>query len=104
MYEKGAQTITTACAKCLLQDDGKSVTIILDGCDEFPEHLQQSSSMSDIIRQKIMPACALVISSHPNGSRHLYCNVTSRIEILGFVEDNQVSFIKYALSKALEIK
>ena len=48
---------------CITQDGGKSVTILLDGYDEFPADLRQNSFVSDILQRKVFPASAIVISS-----------------------------------------
>ena len=48
---------------CITQDGGKSVTILLDGYDEFPADLRQNSFVSDLLQRKVFPASAIVISS-----------------------------------------
>ncbi|XP_065906900.1 protein NLRC3-like [Dysidea avara] len=81
----------------LLQDGGKSVTILLDGYDELPADLRQNSFIAHLLQHKVLPASAMVVSSRPHASTHLHDNVTCRVEILGFSEEDQTHFIQQSL-------
>ena len=96
-YEKEAQQIILSCATQLIQDGGKSVTILLDGYDELPADLRQNSFIAHLLQHKELPASAIVISSRPHASTHLCDNVTCRVEILGFSEEDQTHFIQQSL-------
>jgi len=91
----------------LFRDGGKSVTFLLDGYDELPVDLRQNSFISSLLQLEIFPACLIVVSSRPHVSTHLRHNVTCRIEILGFSEENQTHFIQQSLEgqeeKILEV-
>jgi len=86
----------------LLQDQGRSVIILLDGYDELPPNLQNNGFIYDILRHKVFPAGATVISSRPHASSQLRYNVTCRVEILGFSEEDQAHFIQQSLAEQKE--
>jgi len=92
-YEKEA----LSCIPQLIKDGGRSVTILLDGYDEFPVDLRQNSFIADILQGKALPAGAIVVSSRPHASTHLHNNVTCRVEVLGFSEEDQTHFIQQSL-------
>jgi len=81
----------------LLQDGGKSVTILLDGYDELPAELRQNSFIARLLQHKVLPSSAIVVSSRPHASTRLRNNATCRVEILGFSEEDQTHFIQQAL-------
>ena len=81
----------------LLQDGGKSVTILLDGYDELPANLRQNSFIARLLQRKVLPASIIVVSSRPHASTRLRDNATCRIEILGFSEEDQIHFIQLSL-------
>ena len=83
----------------LLQDGGKSVTILLDGYDELPVELRQSSFIARLLQHKVLPSSAIVVSSRPHASSRLHNSVTCRVEILGFSEENQAHFIEQSLER-----
>ena len=87
----------TSCITQFSQDDGKSVTILLDGYDELPADLKQNSFLARLLRHEVLPASAVVVSSRPHASTHLRDNVTCRVEILGFSEEDQTHFIQQSL-------
>ena len=96
-YEKDAQKIADSCTTHFLKHGGKSVTILLDGYDEFPKELRQKSFITDLIKHVVLPASAIVITSRPHASTSLCNNVTCRIEILGFSEEDQAHFVHQSL-------
>jgi len=87
------------CADYISEDNGKSVAVLFDGYDEFPEDLRKSSLMADIINRKVLPECGLVVSSHPHASQHLHNKATLRVDILGFTETERQHFIQQSLKK-----
>ena len=93
-YDKQACLDLTS---CLRQDGGKSVTILFDGYDELPVHLQQNSFIADLLQHKVLPACSIVVSSRPHATAHLRDNIGRQVEILGFSEQDQQHFIEHSL-------
>ena len=92
-YDKQASLVTS----CVAQDGGKSVTILLDGYDELPEHLRQNSFIANLLQCRVLPACSIVVSSRPHASTHLRDNISCQVEILGFSEKDQQHFIEHSL-------
>ena len=95
--DENATQIVTACAQHLFANGGKTLTLLLDGYDEYPEHLQKSSLIADIIKRRVLPLCGLVVSSRPHASHHLREEATIRVDILGFTESEREHYIKQAL-------
>ena len=94
---KNATEIVSACSEYLSSNGGKSLTLLLDGYDEYPSNLQKSSLIADIIKHQVLPLCVLVVSSCPHASQHLCKQATIRVDILGFTETEQEHYIKQAL-------
>ena len=95
--DENATQIVSACAQYLFANGGKTLTLLLDGYDEYPEHLQKSSLIADIIKRRVLPLCGLVVSSRPHASQHLREEATIRADILGFTETEREHYIKQAL-------
>ena len=95
--EDNATKVVSACSEYLSKSGGKNLTLLLDGYDEYPEHLQKSSLIADIIKRQVLPHCGLVVSSRPHASGHLHKQATIRVDILGFTETERVHYIKQAL-------
>ena len=94
-----AAQISTACSDYLVHNDGKDLVILFDGFDELPETLQKDSLIADILKRKVLPHCALVVSSRPHATAHLRERATVRVDILGFTEIERNKFIQQALKE-----
>ena len=95
--DDNATQIASACAQYLFANSGKTLTLLLDGYDEYPEHLRESSLVSKILKRQVLPLCGLVVSSRPHASEHLREQATIRVDILGFTETERDLYIKQAL-------
>ena len=95
--DKHATEIVSACAQHHFANGGRSLTLLLDGYDKYPEHLQESSLFANILKRQVLPHCGLVVSSHPHASGHLHKQATIRVDILGFTETEREHYIKQAL-------
>ena len=95
--DKNAAEIVSACSEYLSKNGGRTLVLLLDGYDEYPEGLQKCSLIADIIKRQILPHCGLVISSHPHASGHFHIQATIRVDILGFTEAEREHYIKQAL-------
>ena len=95
--DENASQVVSACSEYLSRNGGKTLTLLLDGYDEYPEHLQKSSLIADIIKRQVLPLCGLVVSSRPHASQHLRKLATIRVDILGFTETEREHYIKQAL-------
>ena len=87
----------SACAQYLFANGGRNLTLLLDGYDEYPEHLRESSLVAKILKRQVLPLCGLVVSSRPHASVHLRGQATIRVDILGFTETEREHYIKQAL-------
>ena len=94
---KNKTEIVSACFYYLLVTEGRSLTLLLDGYDEYPECLRQSSLIASIIRRTVLPRCGLVVSSRPHASACLRSMADIRIDILGFTKTEREHCIEQAL-------
>ena len=95
--EEHVTETVSACAQYLFANGGRSLTLLLDGYDEYPEHLRESSLVAKILKRQVLPHCGLVVSSRPHASVHLREQATIRVDILGFTETEREHYIKQAL-------
>ena len=96
--DKNATHIVSACAQYLFANGGKNLSLLLDGYDEYPEHLQKCSLITDIMKRMVLPHCGLVVSSRPHASADLRKQATIRVDILGFTETERKHYIEQALA------
>ena len=94
-----AAQIATTCSDYLVENDGKDIAFLFDGFDEYPETLQKNSLIADILKRKVLPYCALVVSSRPHATVHLREQATVRVDIFGFTEIERNQFIQRALKE-----
>ena len=94
-----ATEIVTTCSDYLSQNDGQDLVFLFDSFDEYPDDLQKNSLIADILRRKVLPCCALVVSSRPHATVHLREQATLRVDILGFTEVERNQFIQQALTE-----
>ena len=95
--DKNATEIVSACSEHLFANGGKSLILLLDGYDEYPEDLCECSLVASILQRQVLPLCGLVVSSRPHASEHLCEQATIRVDILGFTETEREHYIKQAL-------
>ena len=91
--------IVAACHDYLSENGGKDLAFLFDGFDEYPEKLQKNSLIVDILKRKVLPYCALVVSSRPHASVQLRKRATVKVDILGFTEIERNRFIQQALKE-----
>ena len=96
--DENAAKLVEACNKYLFKNCGQSLTLLLDGYDEYPKNLKENSLLADILQRKILPCCGLVVSSRPHASVCFHEEATIRVDILGFPETEREHYIKQALS------
>ena len=89
--------IATAGSKHVFKSGGKDVVFLFDGFDEFPEHLQKDSLITNILKRKVLPHCGLVVSSRPHASVNLRQQATIRVDILGFAVEERKLYIEQSL-------
>ena len=88
-----------------LQDTkGESLVLLLDGYNEFSEKLPDDDHfINDIIRRVHLQKCMIIITSRSSACRSLYYLASSRIEILGFTENDRQEYINQALKDPSDI-
>ena len=96
--DENATEVVSACSECLSKNGGNNVILLLDGYDEYPRKLQESSLIADILKRHVLPLCGLVVSSRPHASEHLRTQANMRVDILGFAETERDHYIKKSLS------
>ena len=80
--------------KEITQKDGKGICFLLEGYDELPHHLRNSSIFSKLSEK--LPKCTLVYTSRPKACDQLRRVVSQRIEIHGFKEQQVDEYINNA--------
>ena len=95
--DKNATPIVSACAQYLFKNGGETLTLLLDGYDEYPRDLQEDGLIANILKRQVLPLCGLVVSSRPHASQRFHTQATIRVDILGFTETEREHYIKHAL-------
>ena len=101
-FDESSENVASSCAEYLLHSDGKNITFIFDGFDEYPENLRQNGFISDIVWCKRMSKRGLVLTSRPHVSAHLHRWFDRRIDILGFTKEDRQSYISSSLEQRKE--
>ena len=88
--------------------NGQSLLIILEGYDEMPQHMQQNSIFSEIIRGNILSQASVMVTSRPSSSqtvRHL-CPIENfqHIEVVGFTSRDIDNYIKDAMEGDVQLQ
>ena len=92
------------CIKHFSSNQGKTLTLLIDGYDELPEELRENSLIADILNRQVLPDCGLVVSSRPHASVLLCKRATLRVDILGFTEEQRKHYIEHSLNDQSQIK
>ena len=74
-------------AKALSACDGQDVLFIFDGWDEMPQTAAGRSVITNILNSNKLHKCSVIITSRSIASMSLLNVVNSRVEILGFTND-----------------
>ena len=103
-FGSNAAKIAIICSEYFLENNGKSLTLLLDGYDEMPEELRGNNLIADILNRQVLPDCGLVVSSRPHASLLLCKQASLRVDILGFSEEQRKHYIKHSLNDQSQIK
>ena len=103
-FGSNATKIAITCSEYFLENNGKSLTLLLDGYDEMPEELRGNSLIADILNRQVLPDCGLVVSSRPHASLLLREQASLRVDILGFSEEQRKHYIEHSLNDQTQIK
>ena len=87
-----------AVCKDVVDRNGKSILILLEGYDELPPDLQERSIFSALIEGKELPNATILVTSRTSSSDIVYekCKNTNfqHIEVVGFTGEQIDSYIK----------
>ena len=103
-FGSNATKIAITCSEYFLENNGKTLTLLLDGYDEMPEEFRGNSLIADILNRQVLPDCGLVVSSRPHASVLLRKQATLRVDILGFTEEQRKHYIEHSLNDQSQIK
>ena len=103
-FGSNATKISITCSEYFLENNGKTLTLLLDGYDEIPEELRGNGLIADILNRQVLPDCGLVVSSRPHASVLLRKQATLRVDILGFTEEQRKHYIEHSLNDQSQIK
>ena len=103
-FGSNAAKIAITCSEYFMENNGKSLILLLDGYDEMPEELRGNSLIADILNHQVLPDCSLVVSSRPHASLLLRKQASLRVDILGFSEEQQKHYIEHSLNDQSQIK
>ena len=79
-------------AKSILDRDGRNVAIILDGCDKLAS-TENYFLINNLLDGKVMPQCTILVTSQPTVLVNLHESANTRVDIMGFTEENKRSFL-----------
>ena len=99
-----ASSVAVTCSLYFLGNNGKTLTLLLDGYDELPKEVRDNSLIADILNRQVLPDCGLVVSSRPHASVLLRKQATLRVDILGFTEQQRKHYIEHSLNDQSQIK
>ena len=88
-------------SKKIKQTNGKDMLLIFDGWDEFKRRDQNRSFILDIIQERQLHKCNVLVTSRTYASAKLLQlhSVNRHVEVLGFEEEEIFSCIKSELTK-----
>ena len=90
-------------AKYFERNNGKGLTILLDGFDENPQAMQSGTFFHKIlINEKIFAEACIIITSRPHVTTKLQNYVSYRVEIIGFTKDRRCEFVQENLKEKAE--
>ena len=104
----GGATSSEELSKAIHRNLGKSVLFVLDGFDELPPHLRQSTFLADLLSHNIecsapLPYCHVVMTSRSIVTSEIYHSVQgslTNIEVLGFTHDQIKEYAGHILVDA----
>ena len=81
---------------------GQNVAFVIDGFDEYPASLRQSSFIVDLITGNVLTKAVVVVTSRPSATMFLHDQVDRRIDILGFAKEEREKYISQSLQDSPE--
>ncbi|MCG8624857.1 MAG: NACHT domain-containing protein, partial [Proteobacteria bacterium] len=100
IFHSGSRFDTDKVVSSLQSTQGRGVLFIMDGWDEYPLQLEESSLIEKLIRSPgefSMQLSTVVITSRPVASGKLQRYCSSRLEIIGYKQEELEGFFREAL-------
>ena len=92
-----------AIAQALNESHGRNLLLVLDGFDEVSHSFHDSSIIKSILCRTLLPECTIILTTRPVAKLALQkiCQPQwdKHLEIVGFTENERVSYIMEAFSK-----
>ena len=100
--------ISNSIAEELVELQGKSVLLILDGFDEVSHSFHEISVIKSILCRQLLPECTIILTTRPVAKSTLesICQprIDKHVEIIGFTEEERVRYITEVFSKEPELQ
>ena len=100
--------ISNSIAEELVELQGKSVLLILDGFDEVSHSFHKNSVIKNILCRQLLPECTIILTTRPVAKSTLesICQprIDKHVEIIGFTEEERVRYITEVFSKEPELQ
>ena len=100
--------ISNSIAEELVELQGKSVLLILDGFDEVSHSFHENSVIKSILCRQLLPECTIILTTRPVAKSTLesICQprIDKHVEIIGFTEEERVRYITEVFSKEPELQ
>ena len=100
--------ISNSIAEELVELQGKTVLLILDGFDEVSHSFHENSVIKSILCRQLLPECTIILTTRPVAKSTLesICQprIDKHVEIIGFTEEERVRYITEVFSKEPELQ
>ena len=87
---------------------GRNLLLLLDGFDEVSHSFHEKSVIKSILCRQLLPECTIILTTRPSAKHTLksICQprVDKHVEIIGFAEEERVSYITEVFSKEPELQ
>ena len=100
IFHSGSRFDTDKVVSSLQSTQGRGILFIMDGWDEYPLQLEESSLIEKLIRSPgefSMQLSTVVVTSWPVASGKLQRYCSSRLEIIGYKQEELERFFREAL-------
>ena len=94
-FDQVATELSEHCAAIINDTDGKDLTIIFDGFDEFDN--SNNPLISNILHGEFLPQCRIVVTSRLTASDRLRGMADVRVQVMGFTDESKIQYIKQEL-------
>ena len=94
-FDEVATNLSKECSKIWSQKDGRDLTILFDGYDEFIG--SSDLLITNILDRKVLPQCRIVVTSRLTASGRLHSMADVRVQVMGFTDESKIQYIEQEL-------